>query len=354
MLTARGAEQQSKGTDTVSAGSTWPGPRPARPPVLRVRLPHRPGQRPGRPGARPEGRPAPRLPLDRRPGGPRARRRASGAWTPTTLPAPGALGLRAARLARARPAACAALLVFGSNPVVSAPPRGRVEARLRALDLLVVADFVLLRDGRAGRRRAAGRPVGRGGRHDDQPGGPGDPAPPGALDPPARRPHRPGTLLSAPARRRGSAVTRGGGVRPRPTPTTGGLRRAAAGLGRRLADYAGHQLGAGIGAGGRRLLAVPLAATDPDGAGHRPGSSPTPSPPRGRARFAPVGTGRRPRRSAPTTRCTSPPGGCWPSTSPARRPGGSPRCAGPPRTRSSSCTPTWPPGSASTEGERSR
>jgi assimilatory nitrate reductase catalytic subunit len=36
-----------------------------------------------------------------------------------------------------------ALLVFGSNPVVSAPRASTVEARLRALDLLVVADFVL-------------------------------------------------------------------------------------------------------------------------------------------------------------------------------------------------------------------
>jgi len=35
-----------------------------------------------------------------------------------------------------------ALLVFGSNPVVSAPRATRVAQRLRALDLLVVADFV--------------------------------------------------------------------------------------------------------------------------------------------------------------------------------------------------------------------
>jgi assimilatory nitrate reductase catalytic subunit len=36
-----------------------------------------------------------------------------------------------------------ALLVFGSNPVVSAPHAGRVQRRLEALDLLVVSDFVL-------------------------------------------------------------------------------------------------------------------------------------------------------------------------------------------------------------------
>src|SRR5690606_42143860 len=35
-----------------------------------------------------------------------------------------------------------ALLLFGSNPVVSAPRAAAVEERLGALDLLVVADFV--------------------------------------------------------------------------------------------------------------------------------------------------------------------------------------------------------------------
>jgi assimilatory nitrate reductase catalytic subunit len=35
------------------------------------------------------------------------------------------------------------LLLFGSNPVVSAPRAGRVQRRLGTLDLLVVADFVL-------------------------------------------------------------------------------------------------------------------------------------------------------------------------------------------------------------------
>src|SRR5262249_14484926 len=35
------------------------------------------------------------------------------------------------------------LLLFGSNPVISAPNAGHVADRLRALDLLVVADIVL-------------------------------------------------------------------------------------------------------------------------------------------------------------------------------------------------------------------
>src|SRR5207245_1238430 len=36
-----------------------------------------------------------------------------------------------------------ALLVVGSNPVVSAPDAGRIEARLRSLDFLAVSDFFL-------------------------------------------------------------------------------------------------------------------------------------------------------------------------------------------------------------------
>ena len=36
-----------------------------------------------------------------------------------------------------------ALLVIGSNPVVSAPDASALEQRLAALDLLVVADFFL-------------------------------------------------------------------------------------------------------------------------------------------------------------------------------------------------------------------
>ena len=52
--------------------------RAARPAGRRLRLPDRPGQRPGRARARPEGRPAARLPHDRRPGRPRARRRGLG------------------------------------------------------------------------------------------------------------------------------------------------------------------------------------------------------------------------------------------------------------------------------------
>jgi assimilatory nitrate reductase catalytic subunit len=61
---------------------------------------------------------------------------------PAELPGP---GLSAYELLTALGTATGprALLVFGSNPVVSAPRAGRVTDRLRALDLLVVADLVL-------------------------------------------------------------------------------------------------------------------------------------------------------------------------------------------------------------------
>ena len=66
-----------------------------------LRLPHRPGQRPGRPRARAEGRPAARLPPDRRPRRPRARRGRLGS-RPRVAARPRAVGVRAARRARHR------------------------------------------------------------------------------------------------------------------------------------------------------------------------------------------------------------------------------------------------------------
>ncbi len=121
--------------------STWRSPSgcPGRAGV-RLRLPHRPGQRAGRPRARAEVRPAARLPQHRGPGRPGARRRACGASTPETLPGKGVpavellgkLGDRGPRV----------LFVHGSNPVVSAPDATAVRRRLEALDLLVVCDFV--------------------------------------------------------------------------------------------------------------------------------------------------------------------------------------------------------------------
>ena len=106
ILSARGAEQHAKGSDTALA-LDQPGARarPARPPVLGLGDDDGPGQRPGRARARPEGRPAARLPDARRPRGPRARRRRLG-HRPRRAPAARGLRLRDARPPRHRRAAC--------------------------------------------------------------------------------------------------------------------------------------------------------------------------------------------------------------------------------------------------------
>ena len=90
VLTARGPEQQSKGTDTVGAWiNLCLATGRAGPPAVRLRLPHRAGQRAGRARARPEGRPAARLPQADRPGGARAMSPRCGASTRTRCPGPG-------------------------------------------------------------------------------------------------------------------------------------------------------------------------------------------------------------------------------------------------------------------------
>ena len=156
---------------------------------------------------------------------PAAREHVAGVWgvDPDVLPGQGPVGVRAARRRSARPTAPKALLVFGTNIVVSraqrrpgrraarrARPAGR--RRLRAV-----------RDRGPRRRRPPGHAVGRGDRHHDQPRGPGDPAP--ARDHAAgRRAQRPRRL-----RRAGRAARRAGDVRDR---AGGGLRRARPGQSR--------------------------------------------------------------------------------------------------------------------------
>ena len=103
VLTGRGVEQHRDGTrhgrrrDQPGAGA-----RAARPSGLRLRLPHRPGQRPGRPRARPEvptSSPATAASATR----PRARTSpACGASTPDVAPGCRRAGGRAARQARRR------------------------------------------------------------------------------------------------------------------------------------------------------------------------------------------------------------------------------------------------------------
>jgi assimilatory nitrate reductase catalytic subunit len=138
VLTARGAEQHAKGTDTVSAFVNL---------ALALGLPGRPGSGYGcltgqgnGQGGREHGQKADQLPGYRRLDDPAARAHVAAVWgvEPADLPGSGPSAYELLTSDQAR-----AMLVFGSNPVVSAPRAAAVTDRLRALDLLVVVDFVL-------------------------------------------------------------------------------------------------------------------------------------------------------------------------------------------------------------------
>ncbi|MER7331299.1 molybdopterin oxidoreductase family protein [Micromonospora sp. NPDC000119] len=142
ILTARGAEQHAKGVDTVTGFVNL---------ALALGLPGRPGSGYGcltgqgnGQGGREHGQKADQLPGYRRIDDPAAREHVAGVWgvPADELPGPGvpAYQLLDSLGTSAGPKA---LLVFGSNPVVSAPRAARIERRLRDLDLLVVADFLL-------------------------------------------------------------------------------------------------------------------------------------------------------------------------------------------------------------------
>ncbi|MBY8874082.1 molybdopterin oxidoreductase family protein [Micromonospora sp. PLK6-60] len=141
ILTARGAEQHAKGVDTVTALINL---------ALALGLPGRAGSGYGcltgqgnGQGGREHGQKADQLPGYRRIDDPAARAHVARVWgvDPATLPGP---GVPAYQLLDSLGTASGpkALLVFGSNPVVSAPRAARIESRLRDLDLLVVADFL--------------------------------------------------------------------------------------------------------------------------------------------------------------------------------------------------------------------
>ncbi|MBI4941112.1 MAG: molybdopterin-dependent oxidoreductase, partial [Actinobacteria bacterium] len=141
VLTGRGAEQHAKGTDTVTACIDL---------ALALGLPGRvgsgygclTGQGNGQ-GGREHGQKADQLPGYRRIDDREARAPVAGVWgvDADSLPGP---GLSAVELVGAlgTPGGPRALLVHGSNIVVSMPRVGDVVERLRALDLLVVCDVV--------------------------------------------------------------------------------------------------------------------------------------------------------------------------------------------------------------------
>ncbi|NLU71618.1 molybdopterin oxidoreductase family protein [Streptomyces sp. HNM0575] len=140
VLTARGPEQQSKGTDTVGAwiNLCLATGRPGRPLSGYGALT---GQGNGQ-GGREHGQKADQLPGYRRLDDPAARAHVASVWgvDPESLPGP---GRSAYELLDALGGDVRALLLAGSNPVVSAPRAAHVEQRLRALDFLAVCDVVL-------------------------------------------------------------------------------------------------------------------------------------------------------------------------------------------------------------------
>ncbi|WP_263253848.1 molybdopterin oxidoreductase family protein [Saccharopolyspora rosea] len=141
VLTGRGAEQHGDGTDTAAGFINL---------ALALGLPGRPGggygcltgQGNGQ-GGREHGQKADQLPGYRRIDDPAARAHIARVWgvAPDELPGPGrsAYELLDALGTENGPRA---LLVFGSNPVVSAPRSAHITQRLSCVDLLVVADFV--------------------------------------------------------------------------------------------------------------------------------------------------------------------------------------------------------------------
>ncbi|MFG2308701.1 molybdopterin oxidoreductase family protein [Streptomyces sp. NPDC048566] len=144
VLTARGPEQQSKGTATVGA---WidvclASGKAGRPYSGYGCLT---GQGNGQ-GGREHGQKADQLPGYRSIEDPAAREHVARVWgvDPETLPRSGRSAYELLdSLGGPAPGGVRGLLLMGSNPVVSAPNAGHVTDRLRSLDLLVVSDLVL-------------------------------------------------------------------------------------------------------------------------------------------------------------------------------------------------------------------
>ncbi|MFJ4977128.1 molybdopterin oxidoreductase family protein [Streptomyces coeruleorubidus] len=140
VLTARGPEQQSKGTDTVGAWINL---------CLATGRAGRPlsgygcltGQGNGQ-GGREHGQKADQLPGYRKLDDPAARRHVADVWgvDPDSLPGP---GRSAYELLDALGTDIRSLLLMASNPVVSAPRAAHIEERIKSLDFLAVCDVVL-------------------------------------------------------------------------------------------------------------------------------------------------------------------------------------------------------------------
>lgn len=142
VLTARGAEQHSKGTDTALGFINL---------ALALGRVGRPnsgfgtltGQGNGQ-GGREHGQKADQLPGYRLLANPEHRAHVAKVWGihPDELPAPGKSAYELLD-SLGQPGGPRTLLVFGSNVVVSAPRAAHVVERLRSLDFLIVTDFFL-------------------------------------------------------------------------------------------------------------------------------------------------------------------------------------------------------------------
>jgi assimilatory nitrate reductase catalytic subunit len=141
VLTGRGSEQQASGTDTVSAWINL---------ALALGLPGTDGSGYGcltgqgnGQGGREHGQKADQLPGYRKIDDPAAREHVARVWGVAAHELPGP-GRSAYELLDALGTADGprALLVFGSNPAVSAPRAAHVGRRLSEVDFLMVADFV--------------------------------------------------------------------------------------------------------------------------------------------------------------------------------------------------------------------
>ena len=287
VLTARGAEQHRSGTDTAQAWINL---------ALALGCPGRPGSGWGTvtgqgngQGGREHGQKADQLPGYRSLKDPAARAHVAAVWgiDPDDLPCPGRSAFELLD-ALGTDGGVRTLLVLASNVAVSAPDARRVDQPAERPRLPRRQRLLPLRDRRARRRRPAPRHVGGGGRHDDQPRGPGHPAPQGAR-PAVRRPRRPPAARdagrAARRRRRFSGDPRDGlrGAAP-------GQRR---GSGRLLRD----QLPADRRRAGR-LLALP----GDDAPGHAATVRRPVRHPDGRARFVRVDTSTPTSAPTPTTR----------------------------------------------------
>ncbi|MGP3963589.1 molybdopterin oxidoreductase family protein [Nonomuraea sp. 3N208] len=142
ILTGRGAEQHAKGTDTVTAFINL---------ALALGLPGRhgsgygcvTGQGNGQ-GGREHGQKADQLPGYRKIDDPAAREYVASVWgvPAESLPGPGRSAYELLD-ALGTPDGPRAMLLFGSNPVISAPAAEHVAERIASLDLLVTCDFVM-------------------------------------------------------------------------------------------------------------------------------------------------------------------------------------------------------------------